>query len=138
MQVELYKMVFLLAVFALYCCSLHVKACNETLTYPSGVITSPNYPAFYNDSIYCTYELYSPFGYIINLRVEEVEFECCAVISDCDYLEIYNGSETTQYVDRFCSNGVRTYSSQQFFLVFRTDLQGGDIGFKMLYSWLSR
>ncbi|KAI8772779.1 cubilin, partial [Biomphalaria glabrata] len=130
------RMAFLFVLFILQSLSIYVNGCNTTYTATSGNITSPNYPDPYGTNLYCTYELYSPTGEVVELYVDFVDLECCVRIDQCDYIKIYNGSsaDKNQMLYEFCVNIRVNFSSEKLFIVFISDIQSGNKGFSMHYS----
>ncbi|KAK0042746.1 cubilin [Biomphalaria pfeifferi] len=129
-------MALLFVLFILHSLSIYVNGCNTTYTATSGNITSPNYPDPYDTNLYCTYELYSPTGEVVELYVDFVDLECCVHIHQCDYIQIYNGSsaDKNQRLREFCVNTRVNFSSEKLFIVFISDIQSGNKGFSMHYS----
>uniref|UniRef100_H2YKV3 CUB domain-containing protein n=1 Tax=Ciona savignyi TaxID=51511 RepID=H2YKV3_CIOSA len=74
----------------------------------NGVITSPNYPAVYNNHDYCLWTIAVPEGRQINLRWTNFTIE---LHSSCrfDYLKLYNGPTTdSPLIDTYCGTNEPT------------------------------
>ncbi|CAK8682879.1 unnamed protein product [Clavelina lepadiformis] len=67
-----------------------IDGCGDTLTAPSGTITSPNYPNNYDDNRECIWKIITSPGTSVQLTVTVFDVEHH---SQCDYdvLEVYNG-----------------------------------------------
>ena len=62
--------------------------CGRHMVEPSGVITSPNYPAAYPNDADCTWTIQVSTG-PITLTFSFAEFEGCTIIYDALYVRIF-------------------------------------------------
>ncbi|MED6233769.1 hypothetical protein ATANTOWER_016401 [Ataeniobius toweri] len=71
-----------------------IEGCGETLTSPSGTITSPGHPTSYPHGASCTWYIGVSPGNLIRLSFNSFNLE---YHSNCnyDYLEVYDGTGTT-------------------------------------------
>lgn len=77
---------------ALFC---HLSGCGDTLTSPSGAITSPGHPSVYPHGANCTWYISVSPGNLIQLLFESFNLE---YHTNCnfDYVEVYdNGTVQT-------------------------------------------
>lgn len=67
---------------------------------------------------------------IIQLTIDGLELEYCEHCK-CDYLEVYDGEESTAVkLGRYCKGNVHLFSTRQkMFIVFHTDSKTGGKGF---------
>ncbi|KAA0711068.1 Deleted in malignant brain tumors 1 protein Hensin [Triplophysa tibetana] len=104
--------------------------------YGSGMLSSPNYPSYYNDNAYCVWYLSAQPGQRIFLSFADVQLErCCG----CDYISVYDGPSTGyQQLGRVCysntTNQVFHSSSGFLTVLFRSDYSGVSHGFKALFT----
>ncbi|KAJ8391790.1 hypothetical protein AAFF_G00085620 [Aldrovandia affinis] len=105
----------------------------------SGSFSSPNYPNYYHDNHYCTWQISAPSGQRIFLAITDLELEnCCA----CDYIAVYDGPSTGYpSLGKVCSNpggdnGTDSFhsSSRYMTVLFRTDSSVVGRGFRAEYS----
>ncbi|KAL1257769.1 hypothetical protein QQF64_011013 [Cirrhinus molitorella] len=104
--------------------------------YGSGLLSSPNYPYYYNDNAYCVWYLSAQQGQRIFLTFSDVQLERCC---NCDYIAVYDGSSTGYpQLGKVCFNDtthqVFHSSSRYMTVVFRSDSSGVSHGFKALFS----
>ncbi|XP_053550175.1 high choriolytic enzyme 2-like [Bombina bombina] len=110
--------------------------CGANLRAPSGVITSPNYPANYPNNAYCIWNITSKSQ--ISITFTDVDTEATA---NClyDYVKVIDGSKLTNYVlvPNICGNSVPpTFMSNDVsvLIVFVTDWSVQSRGFRLEYK----
>ncbi|NWR90257.1 CUBN protein, partial [Furnarius figulus] len=115
-----------------------VTVCGDTLTGPSGTITSPGHPDIYPHGINCTWIINIQPGYLIRLTFTsfnlEFDYGCRK-----DYLEIYDNS-TVQKLGRYCGRSVPpslTSGGNMMMLYFVTDHRIASEGFSANYISLN-
>ena len=89
-----------------------------TITLPVGgnvEITSPNYPAYYDASVYKEWEIVAPPGHRVLLNFTDFSLEPC-----CDYLTVYDGQQTSSLSGSIVPEEVLS-QGQSLRLVFTTD-----------------
>ncbi|RMC04939.1 hypothetical protein DUI87_18115 [Hirundo rustica rustica] len=112
--------------------------CGETLTGPSGTITSPGYPDVYPHGINCTWIINVQPGYLVRLTFTSFNL---AFDYGCrkDYLEIYDNS-TMQKLGRYCGRSIPpslTSGGNMMTLSFMTDHSIATEGFSANYISLN-
>ncbi|CAG2191108.1 CUBN [Mytilus edulis] len=106
---------------------LHVIeiSCYENYNASNGRIQSPNYPADYPNSITCHYLIQSPLMLPITLSFIDFEVEARSSGSCYDYVEIYDGSSSTDHrLAKYCGSSLPnpvTAFSAEMLIVFYTD-----------------
>nr|XP_004225655.1 deleted in malignant brain tumors 1 protein-like [Ciona intestinalis] len=114
-----------------------VKACQggESLSLFSGNFTSPNYPNYYDNKLYCTWLIQMPYqGYIVNLTVIDRQLQYSH-----DYLYLYDGPSTNSPLLAALTGAMyfpTTYysSTSTMFVVLETDDYGQEKGFRVNYT----
>ncbi|KAH9514313.1 hypothetical protein Btru_028693, partial [Bulinus truncatus] len=112
--------------------------CGRTLTAPSGIITSPNYPNNYPTNKNCEWTITVGSGKQILLNISDFELEGH---SNCryDYLEIRNGGfKTSPLLTKLCGyrnqiEPIKSHSNR-LYLKFVTDFSVVAKGFYLEYS----
>ncbi|XP_030604489.1 CUB and zona pellucida-like domains 1-1 protein [Archocentrus centrarchus] len=114
------------------CCQDYYSYCLVTTEEPgtgscggnlfgSGSFSSPNYPNYYNDNIYCVWQLTAAYNQRIFLQFTFLQLEnCCS----CDYIAIYDGPYVNSpYLGKVCNNSLTSFfsSSNYMTVVFQTD-----------------
>ncbi|RVE59186.1 hypothetical protein OJAV_G00201620 [Oryzias javanicus] len=114
-----------------------IEGCGDTLTGPSGTITSPGHPTSYPHGANCTWFISVQPGNLIRLSFHSFNLE---YHYDCnyDYLEVYdNGTvETGTKIGRYCGRSVPpsiTSSERQLTLLFVSDYSLSSEGFSASY-----
>ncbi|XP_029134023.2 cubilin [Labrus bergylta] len=114
-----------------------LEGCGDTLTSPSGVITSPGHPTQYPHGANCTWYINVTPGNIIRLTFDSFNLE---YHSNCnyDYVEVYdNGTvHTGTKIGRYCGRSVPpsiTSTDNQLSLLFVSDSNLGSEGFSASY-----
>ncbi|XP_028403901.1 cubilin-like [Dendronephthya gigantea] len=103
------------------------------------VIQSPDYGKTYPPNLNCSWVLTSnDSNTIIQFTAENLELEECSRCS-CDYLEIFDGSDGTKSLGRYCKGDIRLFSTgRRMLIIFHTDAIGGDKGFTASYKNVSK
>ncbi|KAH9492503.1 hypothetical protein Btru_026013 [Bulinus truncatus] len=124
--------------YASYVALNQTLICGRTLTAPSGIITSPNYPNNYPANKICEWTITVGNGKQILLNISDFEME----ISDTclwDHLEIRNGGfKTSPILTKLC--GYRSHiepiksHSNRLYLKFVSDFSFVAKGFYLEYS----
>ncbi|XP_074549445.1 cubilin [Halichoeres trimaculatus] len=114
-----------------------LEGCGDTLTSPSGSITSPGHPSNYPHGANCTWYINVDSGYLIRLTFHTFNLE---YHTNCnfDYLEVYdNGTvQTGTKIGRYCGRSIPpsiTSTDNQLSLLFVTDSSLGSEGFSASY-----
>ncbi|XP_047205867.1 cubilin [Girardinichthys multiradiatus] len=113
-----------------------IEGCGETLTSPSGTITSPGHPTSYPHGASCTWYIGVFPGNLIRLSFNSFNLE---YHSNCnyDYLEVYDGTGTTgNKTGRYCGRSVPpsiTSADNEMTLLFVTDSSLSGEGFSASY-----
>lgn len=115
-----------------------LSECQKTLTNPSGMITSPEFPDNYPDNSDCwtLVSVAEDKSVLLQFDLIDLEYdENCTY----DYIEIFDGpTKDAPYVGRYCSSsqkGVILQSSTNMFLVhFFSDHLINKKGFRIQYS----
>uniref|UniRef100_A0A3B4F981 Cubilin n=1 Tax=Pundamilia nyererei TaxID=303518 RepID=A0A3B4F981_9CICH len=114
-----------------------IEGCGDTLTGPSGTITSPGHPSSYPHGANCTWYINVSPGNLIRLTFESFNLEYHA---NCnfDYLEVYdNGTvQTGNKIGRYCGRSVPpsiTSTDNQLTLLFVSDSSLNTEGFSASY-----
>ncbi|CAB1449409.1 unnamed protein product, partial [Pleuronectes platessa] len=114
-----------------------LQGCGDTLTSPSGTITSPGHPTNYPHGANCTWYISVSPGNLVRLSFESFNLE---YHSNCnfDYLEVYdNGTvQSGTKIGRYCGRSVPrsiTSTDSLLTLLFVTDSSLGTEGFSASY-----
>ncbi|XP_028288640.1 cubilin [Parambassis ranga] len=114
-----------------------IEGCGDTLTSPSGTITSPGHPNNYPHGANCTWYINVSPGNLIRLTFDSFNME---YHSNCnfDYVEVYdNGTvETGNKIGRYCGRSVPpsiTSTDSQLTLLFVSDTSLATEGFSARY-----
>ncbi|XP_070576308.1 neuropilin and tolloid-like protein 1 [Ptychodera flava] len=106
-------------------------SCGGYSTRPMGVVTSPNYPAAYDNNVNCTYHIEAPPEYQIKLLFMSFDLE-----NQLDFLYVYDDpdkyDDATAYTGSTLPNDF-TSSSGNLYLTFETDSGGANDGFYATY-----
>ena len=102
------------------------------------LIRSPNYPSEYNSKQNCTWNLRSPAGTKVTLKVEDFHLE-----KDYDYLNILDGDNiAANYIDKLTGHIKREYTAKSsgnaIFLQFTSDNTRTKKGFSIIYDYEGR
>uniref|UniRef100_A0A669DQK6 Cubilin n=1 Tax=Oreochromis niloticus TaxID=8128 RepID=A0A669DQK6_ORENI len=118
-----------------------IEGCGDTLTSPSGTITSPGHPSSYPHGANCTWYISVSPGNLIRLTFESFNLE---YHTNCnfDYLEVYDNG--TVYCGRSVPPSI-TSTDNQLTLLFVSDSSLNTEGFSASYisinastgTWLS-
>ncbi|XP_060950209.1 cubilin [Limanda limanda] len=118
-----------------------LQGCGDTLTSPSGTITSPGHPTNYPHGANCTWYISVSPGNLVRLSFESFNLE---YHSNCnfDYLEVYdNGTvQSGTKIGRYCGRSVPpsiTSTDSLLTLLFVTDSSLGTEGFSASYVSLN-
>ncbi|GAB0086814.1 Cubilin [Sergentomyia squamirostris] len=117
----------------------HVEGCGGSLTNPTGVISSPNYPDIYPHHIHCNWAIKAPYGNSIELTISDFQLESS---ENCYYdgLAIYNGDNYTNPITKLCHVQTKptTYTSNgaELSLKFYTDASLAGKGFNSSYKFI--
>ncbi|XP_071508671.1 uncharacterized protein [Diadema antillarum] len=113
--------------------------CDETYTVGPGIVTSPNYPSDYPNSVRCSTLLQAPEGEVVYLRFNEMDIEYESLCR-YDWVALYNGTTSDDPLLRYyCGTNVPwgTFQSptNNLLVVFSSDgsVPGG--GFKATYDF---
>ncbi|XP_069007315.1 cubilin [Embiotoca jacksoni] len=114
-----------------------LQGCGDTLTSPSGSITSPGHPTSYPHGANCTWSIAVAPGYLIRLSFDSFNLEY-HINCNYDYLEVYdNGTvQTGNKVGRYCGHSMPpsiTSTDNQLTLLFVTDSSLSTEGFSANY-----
>ncbi|PAV92018.1 hypothetical protein WR25_22685 [Diploscapter pachys] len=125
----MHQTVLLLALILTY--SVPVISQNVTITAPSGVFYSPNYPSDYDNNIKMTYNITVPEGHYIYITVMDFVTEAYF-----DVLTIYDGgnSTPTYILSGDCTGQNYALSSNTAIFEFTTDLTGTAKGFAIQFD----
>ncbi|KAH9499430.1 Deleted in malignant brain tumors 1 protein, partial [Bulinus truncatus] len=112
------------------------QGCNETLTDPEGVITSPGFPAPYTNNTDCWWRFEAPEGKIVLLNFSYLQTDC-----DTDLVIVYDGYDNYWAIfAELCSLKNDSYFASSTNWLYVTFISGesrpGD-GFIMTYSFYS-
>ncbi len=106
------------------------RSCDAILTAANGTITSPNYPAKYENNLNCSTKITVAAGKIIFLNFTAFSLE---IDSYCpyDYVEIIDGSSSVKY----CGHpSAITSKTNELTIRFKTDSSVVQTGFSATYS----
>ncbi|XP_060075561.1 cubilin-like [Ylistrum balloti] len=110
--------------------------CGGQLTGETGVITSPNYPNYYDHNGYCAWTITVSTGDSITLTFTDMALEHggCSF----DYVEVRDGSdENSRLFSRYCGTSIPsplTSSGNVMFIEFRTDGSIHNRGFRVEWT----
>uniref|UniRef100_A0A3Q1IYA9 Uncharacterized protein n=1 Tax=Anabas testudineus TaxID=64144 RepID=A0A3Q1IYA9_ANATE len=114
-----------------------LQGCGDTLTSPSGTITSPGHPTSYPHGANCTWFISVDPGNLIRLTFDSFNLE---YHDNCylDYLEVYDGGtvQNGTLVGRYCGRSVPpsiTSTNNLLTLLFVTDRSLATEGFSANY-----
>jgi len=117
-----------------YC---YYTSCNYTLTQSTGSFQSPNYPNSYPAGQYCSWRIKVPEGLQVVLKFPKFSLQKGA---DTDNVQLYDGqNETSPSLGVYSGDttppaaGVRS-SSNELFVIFKTDSKNNFAGFQASYS----
>ncbi|XP_073514031.1 embryonic protein UVS.2-like [Phyllobates terribilis] len=113
--------------------------CGALLTSPTGVVTSPMYPATYPASAECAWVINAPDGFAVSLNVTEFNVEYKKTCT-FDYLLVFNGPMTTSpLIGRYCGKGITVPSIRStgstLLLQFHSDTSIQVKGFYATYAF---
>ncbi|XP_075183078.1 embryonic protein UVS.2-like [Anomaloglossus baeobatrachus] len=116
--------------------------CGATLTSPTGVITSPRYPATYPASSECAWVINAPDGFAVSLNVTEFNVEYRRTCT-FDYLLVFNGPTTSSpLIGRYCGKDITVpsirSSGNTLLLQFHSDTSIEVKGFSATYAFVPR
>lgn len=117
-----------------YC---YYTSCNYTLTASSGLLQSPNYPRAYPAGQYCSWKINAPQGLQVLLKFSKFTVQKGA---DTDNVQVYDGqNETSPSLgiysgDRAPPRSGVWSSSNELFIIFKTDSKSNFAGFQASYS----
>ncbi|KAM4534255.1 cubilin [Odontesthes bonariensis] len=114
-----------------------LEGCGDTMTSPSGIITSPGHPTSYPHGANCTWYISVVPGHLIRLSFDSFNLEY-HVNCNFDYVEVYdNGTvQTGDKIGRYCGRSLPpsiTSSDNQLTLLFVSDASLTDEGFSANY-----
>ncbi|XP_021357124.1 cubilin-like [Mizuhopecten yessoensis] len=110
--------------------------CGGVLTSETGVLTSPNYPGYYDHNGYCAWSIYATPGDSISLTFTDMDLENggCSY----DYVEVRDGdNEDAPLFGRYCGSSIPSTlvtSGNHMFIEFRTDGSVRDNGFRAQWT----
>ncbi|XP_068604308.1 cubilin [Brachionichthys hirsutus] len=114
-----------------------LEGCGDTLTSPSGIVTSPGHPNNYPHGANCTWYIGVAPGNLVRLSFDSFDLE---YHNNCnyDYLEVYdNGTvQTGTKIGRYCGRSVPpsiTSTDNQMTLLFVSDASLVTEGFSASY-----
>ncbi|XP_041670250.1 cubilin [Cheilinus undulatus] len=114
-----------------------LEGCGDTLTSPSGTITSPGHPSHYPHGANCTWYINVEPGNLIRLTFDSFNLEY-HTYCNYDYVEVYdNGTvQTGNKIGRYCGRSVPpsiTSTDNQLSVLFVSDSSLGSEGFSASY-----
>ena len=81
---------------------LAISACSVNLFNMSGYFSSPLFPGYYLDHMFCTWHITVPSGYVIHLEFQEFRLKDHPTCENC-FLQIFDGRDKTAPTrGRFC------------------------------------
>ncbi|XP_045916959.1 cubilin [Micropterus dolomieu] len=118
-----------------------LEGCGDTLTIPSGTITSPGHPTNYPHGANCTWYISVTPGNLVRLSFESFNLEY-HVNCNFDYLEVYdNGTvQTGTKIGRYCGRSVPpsiTSTDSMLTLLFVSDSGLSSEGFSASFVSLN-
>ncbi|XP_066477540.1 CUB and zona pellucida-like domain-containing protein 1 [Tiliqua scincoides] len=116
--------------------SANPQNCGGYLTGPNGSFTSPNYPSFHPEFLYCIWHIQTGANSKINLTFSEIFLE---LDDKCrfDFLAIYDGATTDSgLIQQVCGRTAPTFqsSSNMMTVVLSTDYANSYRGFSARYT----
>ncbi|EDV28197.1 uncharacterized protein TRIADDRAFT_53561 [Trichoplax adhaerens] len=113
------------------------STCGGSLSTPTGVITSPNYPNFYSVSTDCVWTVARPPGNKLEILFTDMDLEQNANCS-YDFVEIRDGSyPTSPLLGRYCGSSKPALiksTSNHIRILFRSDGNQVSKGFRLQYT----
>ncbi|XP_059179030.1 cubilin-like isoform X2 [Physella acuta] len=113
-----------------------VESCGGTLTAPTGVLTSPNYPGFYAHNRRCVWQIEVETGRKVTLTFNDMRlsrgFFMCS-----DYVTVYNGFlPRAMRLGTYCNTVPQPVSSSmnKMTVIFYTNGHGTNNGFRATYT----
>ena len=77
-------------------------ACSQNLFNMSGYFSSPSFPGYYLEDLFCTWLITVPSGHTIHLEFQEFRLKDQPKCKDC-FVEIFDGQDlTAPPLGRFC------------------------------------
>ncbi|XP_078495680.1 scavenger receptor cysteine-rich domain-containing protein DMBT1-like [Ciona intestinalis] len=115
----------------------NIQACNggEFLYSYSGSFSSPNYPSYYDNNLYCTWHIQMPsYSYAVNLTITDLQLQYS------DYLYIYDGPSASYplltYLSGHAYYPLMYYSTgRDMYVRLSTSSSGQDNGFQAFYTY---
>uniref|UniRef100_H2XKH7 CUB domain-containing protein n=1 Tax=Ciona intestinalis TaxID=7719 RepID=H2XKH7_CIOIN len=116
----------------------NIQACNggEFLNSYSGSFSSPNYPSYYNNNLYCTWHIQMPsYSYAVNLTITYLQLQY-----NSDYLYIYDGPSISYPLLTYLTGSyyypLMYYSTgRDMYVRLSTSSSGQDNGFQAFYTY---
>ena len=116
---------------------IFVLGCGGTLSTPTGVITSPNYPNFYSVRTDCIWTIVRPPGNTIEVSFTDMDLEQSTNCS-YDFVEVRDGSYlTSPLLGRYCGSikpALIRSTSNHIRILFRSDGNQVSKGFRLQYT----
>ena len=122
---------------------LKETSCGGILLAPSGVISTPNFPAPYKRNQRCVWRISTDPDKRIALGVKDGAFDVEAGSSinacDMDYVTVYDGdSKSSNKIGPFCGNTTRPFhtihsSGRHLYVEFQSNSQVQQSGFALQY-----
>ncbi|KAF2975080.1 hypothetical protein EK904_004135 [Melospiza melodia maxima] len=109
--------------------------CGGSVSDPSGVLQSPNYPGNYPNNADCVWEIQVENNFRVTLTFRDIVMQ--SRTCQHDYIEVYDGPlHSSPLLGRFCSGSFPTYvsSSNMMSVRFHTDSRFSFRGFQAHYS----
>ncbi|CAL2034447.1 unnamed protein product [Caenorhabditis brenneri] len=107
--------------------------CNSTLLMAPGTITTPNYPRYYDNNVYCTYQLATLGAYNILLK-----FTSFVTEAKFDYVTVYDGDNFNSHLFGNYSGTPGPFSlvstGNTMLVTFRSDKTNTFAGFSASFS----
>lgn len=125
----------LLFIFCLFIFVYHLE-CRYSYNSASGQITSPSYPANYENNKKCYYEITVSPGKKIKLTFDDFDIEK-GPSCNYDFLRVYDGgSSSSKEIGKYCGNkspGEVLTTGNKMLVYFRSDDRGSKKGFKITW-----
>ncbi|NXV69861.1 DMBT1 protein, partial [Molothrus ater] len=109
--------------------------CGGSVSDPSGVLQSPNYPGNYPNDADCVWEIQVENNFRVTLTFRDIVMQ--SRTCQHDYIEVYDGPlHSSPLLGRFCSGSFPTYvsSSNMMSVRFHSDSRFSFRGFQAHYS----
>ncbi|KAL9846883.1 scavenger receptor cysteine-rich domain-containing protein DMBT1 [Geothlypis trichas] len=109
--------------------------CGGSVSDPSGVLQSPNYPGNYPNDADCVWEIQVENNFRVTLTFRDIVMQ--RGTCQHDYIEVYDGPlHSSPLLGRFCSGSFPTYvsSSNMMSVRFHSDSRFSFRGFQAHYS----